>query len=309
MQSFLRKIGLFFSLPLLCFLVLEWQMRVTPNSYTMKMDNFHQKKSKIESLILGNSHAYYGLNPEHFSSNTYNLANLSQSLDIDKILLEHDIDKMPELTRIILPISTFSLNFRIEDSEESWRKYDYLFYAGLNPEQLNISSYDLNSIIMVLGKGVSSCMKIMLKILKGEDLSYCSDTGWANNYIGSNPQTIKSNAENTAKRHNSFNYSFNENEESLESIIEIGKKHGVAVTFINLPVSESYFNHVDKGKWKEVVQLLKSLEKKHDNVHYLNWIQQDGFGIEFFHDPDHLNHAGAKKVSKLLDDYLKHKND
>lgn len=280
-------------------------MRVYPNSYTEKMENFQSVKADISCLILGNSHAYYGLNPSFFPDKTYNLANLSQSIDIDRLLLEHDIAKMPKLKRIILPISTFSMNFRIEDSEESWRKYDYLYYAGFEQAELNIPKYELRAKSMVLGKGISSCMKIMLKILKGEDLRYCSNLGWANNYQGSNISSIVANSEKTAKRHNSFEYSFEANKVILEGIISKCEERGIELVLVNLPVSKPYYTFTDQEKWVKVVAELSDQAAENSHVRYINWIQKEGFGIEFFHDPDHLNHEGAEKVSKLLDHYLK----
>ncbi len=305
MKQFLNKIAVFFTLPLLCFLFLEWQVRTQENSYSLKMHNFHEKKSGIEHLILGNSHAYYGLNPAYFSGNTFNLANLSQSLDIDELLLNKNLADMNQLKTVILPISTFSFDFTLSDSEESWRRYDYLFYSDLNKTDLSISSFDLRNWSLVLAKGFKSNMDILLSLWKKGSLVNCSEKGWANNYKGSALSKDTILVKNTAERHKAFQGHEFENKNHLLKIIENLQNRGVRLILIHLPVSRSYFDYVDKESYSITQAYLQGVTSKYPHVEYVDWMQKVGFDTNLFYDPDHLNQVGAKKVSKLLDDYLK----
>ena len=44
---------------------------------------------EVETIVLGNSHTYYGIRPELLPYAAVNLANVSQTLDIDLLLLEY----------------------------------------------------------------------------------------------------------------------------------------------------------------------------------------------------------------------------
>ncbi|WP_396198942.1 hypothetical protein [Flavobacterium sp.] len=89
------------------FLVLEIALQKIPNDYQLKKSYLDQNASKINTLILGSSHTYFGINPEYFSKQTFNAAYVSQTLDLDKELLHHYKDKLTNLETVIIPISYF----------------------------------------------------------------------------------------------------------------------------------------------------------------------------------------------------------
>ena len=70
------------------FLVLEIAIRKIPNDYQLKKVYLDKNASKINTLILGSSHSFYGINPEYFSKHTFNAAYVSQTLDLDDELLQ-----------------------------------------------------------------------------------------------------------------------------------------------------------------------------------------------------------------------------
>ena len=68
---------------------LELLFRGIPNEYTFKKDYLDLHSNEIETLILGNSHNYYGLNPAYFNDyNTFNAAFTVQRTYFDLEILK-----------------------------------------------------------------------------------------------------------------------------------------------------------------------------------------------------------------------------
>ena len=83
MNKFITKLIIFCLPILLGTLVLEVLLRNIPNDYSQKKEYLDENSSEIETLILGSSHSFYGLNPKYFSSKTFNASHISQSLNYD----------------------------------------------------------------------------------------------------------------------------------------------------------------------------------------------------------------------------------
>ncbi|MDR2410253.1 MAG: hypothetical protein LBE13_19380 [Bacteroidales bacterium] len=88
MRKFIVRTFLYL-LPVLLFLILlEILLRNIPNDYSYKKKYLDTQFCNIETLILGNSHSFYGIDPVYFSTNTFNAAHVSQSLDYDYEILK-----------------------------------------------------------------------------------------------------------------------------------------------------------------------------------------------------------------------------
>ncbi|MDA3779086.1 MAG: hypothetical protein PF487_02455, partial [Bacteroidales bacterium] len=107
-------------------------MRSIPNSYKKKKNYLDKHSKKIETLVLGSSHASMGVFPVYFDSECYNAAMTSQAIDIDYAILNKYKDSLKTLKNIILPIDYFTLTAQMESKLESWRLKDYYIYYRLN---------------------------------------------------------------------------------------------------------------------------------------------------------------------------------
>ena len=88
MKKFISK-TIFFLLPIFVLaVIMEVALRAIPNDYKQKRSDMDSRSDEIEILVLGSSHSLYGINPKYFSQNTYNVAYVSQSLDLDYKILE-----------------------------------------------------------------------------------------------------------------------------------------------------------------------------------------------------------------------------
>ena len=92
-----------FLLPIMIFIgFVEYFYRIMPNNYSVKNSNIIRQHSKIETLLLGDSHCFYGLNPYYFKKKTFNLSNVSQTLYFDQLLFEKYYNNLPNLHYLVL---------------------------------------------------------------------------------------------------------------------------------------------------------------------------------------------------------------
>ena len=100
MKLFLRKISLFVLPVLVSLFCVEYAIRSLPNSFKLKNEFIENSGGEIETLILGSSHTFYGLNPKCFQSKTFNFANISQSPDVDLAILKSYEDELINLKTV-----------------------------------------------------------------------------------------------------------------------------------------------------------------------------------------------------------------
>ena len=80
MSKFIKKV-LIFSTPIIIFIILmEVLLREIPNDYSYKKNYLDTHSSEIETLFLGSSHTYYGVNPEFIKSNSFKISQKKRNL-------------------------------------------------------------------------------------------------------------------------------------------------------------------------------------------------------------------------------------
>ena len=104
MKSFFKKV-LLFAIPIILILLgCELFLRKMPTSYKIKNAQIVASGKAVEVLILGNSHATYGLDPRVFTHAAFNAAALNQSLYFDKRITLSHIDEMTNLKYVLVSI-------------------------------------------------------------------------------------------------------------------------------------------------------------------------------------------------------------
>jgi hypothetical protein len=117
---------------LLGLFILEIGLRKIPNVYNNKKDYILNNGKSIEALILGSSHAFYGINPieiKHYKA--YNFAFPSQTIFLDKEILKKYSGQLTNLKVIVIPISYFSLFSSMDKGLENWRLKNYNLYLDI----------------------------------------------------------------------------------------------------------------------------------------------------------------------------------
>lgn len=283
------------SMPICLFLlVIEIAVRKIPNDYQLKKVYLDKNCTEINTLILGSSHTFYGLNPDYFSKKTFNAAYVSQSLDLDYDILKKYHSKFKNLKTVILPISYFSLFETLKSDVEKWRMKNYVLYydfqktSGVNPT-LEILNSDIKS----------NLKKIIKHYILHKSYITSSNLGWGTNFNSKNKKKFK--GEITAKKHTAKNFNlYHENVNTLKKIITLCKKNNTKIIFITTPTHKSYYQNVHKNQLEKTVQTVTDLVKANSNCSYLNLLQSKKFTPEDFYDADHLNEIGAKKLSLIV---------
>lgn len=280
---------------LIFFLVLEIALRNIPNDYQLKKSYFDKNATKINTLILGSSHTFYGVNPEYFSKQTFNAAYVSQTLDLDEELLHHYKDKLTNLETVIIPISYFSLFETLETDVEKWRLKNYILYYGFENKYHFTDNFEsLNHDILL------NIKKAVKHYAFNTSFITSSNLGWGTNF--SSKERKKFDGKFTAKKHTVKNHNlFHSNLKSVQKIIQLCQKKKVKILFITTPTHLSYFKNLNKTQVSKTVTSINEIVQKNPNCEYINLLYSDKFIATDFYDADHLNEIGAKKLSILLD--------
>lgn len=298
MKKFLIHLSKIILPILFFFLVLEIAIRKIPNDYQLKKEYLDQNISEINTLILGSSHTFYGLNPEYFSKKTFNAAYVSQTLDLDYDVLNFYQSKLKNLKTVIIPISYFSLFETLETDVEKWRIKNYVMYYGFeNKYQFTDNFESLNNHI------TQNVKKTIKHYVLGKSFITASNLGWGTNFNSENKRPLE--GEFTAKKHTVKNFDlYDENLKSLNKTIALCQKKKINIIFITTPTHSSYYTNLNPNQLEKTIKTISNLVKKNSNCKYFNLLKSDKFTKEDFYDADHLNEIGAKRLSLILDKLL-----
>jgi hypothetical protein len=300
MKKFLKHTVAFLIPVLVIMISMELALRYIPNDYELKDTQIELKKESVKTLILGSSHSLYGLNPEYFSEEAYNLAHVSQTIDLDYLLLKKYIKKLPKLKTVVIRLSYTTLHEQLDDSAESWRQKDYNLYYNLN----------VSNTLKLHSEVLSVKLKNNLKRLKSyylEDEKSISvvNSGWAFFEKQHEGKSLEELGLLVAKKHTAKdNDLVEENIEFLDKIVNLCSGQNVNVIFVTLPAYKSYRDNLSEPQLDMVISTGEKMKRKYSNCNYLNLMQNENFTATDFYDADHLNTNGAKKLSILIDDFI-----
>jgi hypothetical protein len=293
MRKFISQLILF-TMPILVLgLLTEFLLRKIPNDYVSKKEYLDKNSDDIKILFLGNSHAFYGVNPEFVSLKSFNASHISQSLDFDYEILKKYKNHWSSLKYIVIPISYFSLFSRLETGIESWRVKNYTIYYGINSttDYFNYSEVLSNKIALNFNR-------LNAYYLDGNSGITCSNLGWGLNYSSKDSRDLKETGISAAKRHYMYNdMTFNWNANIIKSIIEFANVRNVKILFYSPPAYFTYSEILDHKQLNETFKYMSSVDAKYENVKYHNFLYDSTFIATDFFDADHLNEIGAKKFT------------
>lgn len=300
MQLFLKKVISFLTPTLFLMFGLEYFLRKTPNDYSYKSDFIADKGQFIKTLILGSSHAYYGINPLYMDS-AFNASYVSQSLYFDFLILQKSIIQLPNLENIILTISPFSFTRKLNTLEERWRKYNYYYYFNIIPSTVKITDYKRYFVLSNVGikKGVELSWEAFLH---DGSLVKCNEFGWGINENDGKKCDFKKNAKESVKRRTSTGDDFSFGVFWTDKIVKLAKDNNKKIIFIQTPKHKTYDNIYPLNRQEKMLDIINNYLVNYDNVYYydFNYYLDD----EMFFDSHHLNKNGASVYSEKLNDFI-----
>jgi len=300
MKFFLNKI-VFFLIPIFVFLgSYEILLRSAnmPNIYSFKDKLLDEE---YEAIVLGNSHALRGVLAEDLSYSAINLANVSQSINIDLLWLKATL-KTQKLKFVILNFSVPTYTTNLVKSSEHWRSKNYNLYTRLH---LNYNpKYNFEFLNNLQLKNIKRAGNYVLGNNKSKD-----------NYLekGSYPLDVYSNdfeehALKASQRHLPKVEYIEQNENVLMEILTLSKTYNFDVVIVTPPAHASYRRLIPHEIKSNMFSLLKNIESKNNNVYWLNYFDNVSFDSKCFKDSDHLNFKGAKLFTNKINNFLINSN-
>ena len=286
-------------------LVYEIAYRNIPNSYRMKDNFLKHEASGCEILVLGSSHAFFGINPSYFSRSAFNAANVSQDLRHDGFIFQKYLPYLPNLIWVILPVSYFSLFSSLERGGEPWRvrKYEIYMDAGMYP----FYKLDYNYEVAHVGD-----KEVLLYYVLGKDQHDCSPLGFGTSYqLEKRGKDWKNSGSVAAKRHTvtkvrgsvTIENDMKMNVAIINDLIDQCSRKGIQILFVTPPAYRTYVESLDSIQLGRMYQEMRQLMIK-KGVRYVDMLRDTSFVEDDFFDADHLNWQGAKKWTLKLDEMI-----
>lgn len=300
MTLFLRNIILFLSPVLLLGITGELLLRNIPNDYKVKKVYLDANAGKIKVLFLGNSHAFYGIDPQYFTEESFNAAYISQSLYYDWVILKKYSNKLDQLKYIVIPVDYFSLFTQLNDGNESWRVKNYNIYYGFHASSLIKDHSEM------LGNKLNiNILRLYRYYYRHQDNVTCSQLGWGKAYQSQYAHDLIKSAKIAAQRHRaSSDKHFNENVAMLKSILDFAKSRQIKVLLFTSPAYKTYSSLLDPIQLNTTITAVTRLSGQYSNAIYINFLTDSSFTKRDFFDADHLDELGAKKFSIKLDSII-----
>lgn len=280
--------------------VFEWLGHKIPTSYGIKNSNLMSKKNEVAVIVLGSSHANFGINPQYMGNNVYNMSNTSQDFYYDYKILQKCLDQCPNLKLVILPISYFSMYFLLDESPEKWRTDFYSAILKIKKQKSGILDFGQYSYISLM----NGPYNILNEIKKTSKLNI-NEFGYQYSDQVNDINSVINNEKGRARvefHHGLMkNKNIMENFKNISSIVTLARNRKLQLVFITTPVYKSYYDNITSDYYVEMSKNINFLQNKY-KIKYFNYFTDKRFKITDFMDNDHLNVEGAKKFSTILMD-------
>lgn len=306
MRPFIKQFFMFIAPILLVGGIFELLLRQAPTSYSIKNDYLEQNAESVQTLILGSSHVYKGLDPALFTSSTFNAANSAQSFKYDLAIYEKFAPRFHSLKQIILSVSYVSLWTDLDLLRPELSR-EYKAYFGLGAyksvwEPLDITHHKMRRNLNILFNHY---------ILHKEGTS---PLGWRKAPLRKGGPSLEMLAAAASARHIQYiqenpnrDKTFSETTFALTEFMADCARKGIDVYLIKTPKHISYQELAPEYYVQKSDSVFHAWDNQFPHVTYLNWANLDGFPDSDFKDADHLSKPGTIKLSAKLDAIIESK--
>lgn len=284
------------------FVSLDRFLSELPTSYKLKRNLLLQSSNQINILILGSSHGMYGIRPDKFSLPAVNLANASQSIEIDELLLNKYLENHKNVRVVVLPISYFSPSFRLTHGCEEWRDCLYFRILGVSEKAIWRIVRDKRYWGLPFVYGSARTRQALLGDFSSFPTPKLDGFGWS---FGESKEGIStlSAMKRIAGQHEIMHSADRAAvKASLKRIVQTCARNRIRLVLVTLPVYETYSAQADPRKVHEMRSFAASVCGP--NVACQDYFDDARFALDDFSDNDHLNAKGAAKVTSLINSAL-----
>ena len=277
----------------------ECYMRLcVPNSYRTKSEMMMRMADSVQTIVLGNSHAYSGIRPALLPGVAVNLANVSQTAPIDLELLKRYAPVCPNLSHVYLVAdNSYLFDAPLETTDEWFRITYYTLYMNRLGGHSPWSRYGLELAHWDSFKG---------KLIKywEECRPDCDSLGWdTDNRLESKSQEEwnRRQAEDALRRHTCQDRRWARlNARAVLDMARYCHSHGIRLTLLCTPVSPTYAAGIPTRQ-RAFIQKLHLVAQQQFGAESMDLTTMPLYPEDYF-DGDHLTHEGAAKLTRLLGD-------
>ena len=297
MKIFIRQ-TLTFSIIILALITAgEAYVRSMPNPARFKHQWMLSHSQEVETLILGSSHCFYGLNPTAMGPNTFSMALPTQPYRYDWYELTHY--PLPRLKNVVLPFSYQSL-FEDLESEPRLRYWAVRYRLYMD--------CDIHSPLSIYGLEclhVASFKEKLSSLWRHGQLTWDS-LGFGTSYA--NTSLLNQCKDNGRQRAEENTYPDQHSlplcTQMLDSIATYCDRRSIRLLLITTPTSPSFRAHCLKRQIAVNDSVLRRIMQRHPSIEYRNYWTDPDFTPADFYDADHLNLRGAAKLTnKVVRDF------
>jgi hypothetical protein len=298
MRRFLLKLALFLAPILLALGLVEYELARVPTGYEAKRRYMEQNIGEARVLVTGSSHAYYAVHPRLFGVPAFNTAYVSQDVYYDTRIVLKYLPRAPRLKLVIVSVSYFSFEGRMEDSASSWRSPFYQRHWGIGPAS---PGFRLKDYSRVAQYGAERTRGLLWERFRNRSAEHIDpDDGHA--VLRPNPADLTRGKVAVRRHHTVMKVeNIERNVRHLGEMFDALRARGVAAVLMTPPVSRSYYEHMKPDTYRRMQDATLDLCRRY-GLEYRNYIADARFTPEDFADSDHLNARGAEKFSLILRD-------
>jgi hypothetical protein len=281
----------------------ELYLRHVPTSYKIKEAQLTANSWNIELLILGNSHATYGLDPSLFSLSAFNIASVNQSLYFDKRITLKYIDELPKLKYVLISVDFHSLYFSDEGpTRDTWSYYGYgIDYKDSLPIATRLSYlYGYKGALAL--EFMKRSFQKKYRIIRSVDVDFDLDLDhpYVKGFVGkvNGPYLAETDNRDRAEFFNDIVRTSNERESiiaDLEDFIDTLKKRNIIPILVTLPCYGPFRAFLDKKVMQQNTIDIQAICSK-EQVRYWDYFTMS-LDSNYFYNSDHVNEKGAAMVT------------
>ena len=216
------------------------------------------------------------------------------------------ISQMQNLKLVIVPISYFSLEYRLDEAQESWRCGLYHHIYGLPDEEgrwFNSRDYSYISLY-----GLPDTKSYLRQGFKVNLAGSVDKQGWqADAPIFPQVEDLISDGKQRVDQHHKGMRPQNQlwNTKLLDEMLRELRIHNVTPVLITTPCFYSYSYNTNPQTYHRMQETIRRL-CAHHRLEYYDYFTDSRFESKDFRDSDHLNALGAEKFSRIIkEDFVK----
>jgi hypothetical protein len=296
MKKLILKIGKLSIIPLVVLFLMglsQEQDRVV----NLKRQLFEQYKGSTECLIIGTSHALMGLNPTLFPFKALNIAEEGKPIEVDIEIIEKNINRMPHLKYVIIPIDYFTFYFTGLREEAAPRYYHHWGLKNGFIKSYYFKRYHAFTCGFMIHEHdtYDQYDTIMGYRAQYEDLSKLSMSFRLNKYRA---------------KHNDWNKYWIDTTSTdriykrIDNFISMLQKRNIQTILVTLPVCTAFYTYYDPKVNSKNNQLINNILHS-TNARYIN-LQNNPLltADSLYRDIDHLNFKGATIATTLISNFI-----